>query len=763
MNKFVMTLVVCISLVSMVLTAGAQDRFDRSGVIRASELDIGGFGNVLAGVDIDGDGNMEIYGVSNDWHDVAGKDWVPRIHKYEKDADGKWTEVWGTRLAFDFQNTWPGLAYGDMDNDGKGEVVWGPVNNTNPNNPNPSRIVVFETPGDGSDNMGVDNGDGTWKPNAEWSIVTADAANLRPFRWFINDIDNDGTDEIVTAARVGDGIQVYSTDDVPDDASGSETWTLEFSGVDGTHYDLAIIGSTIYGIRSNGNVTPVTWDAVGDSFAVGETQLGIVGAGSWKSATTVDVDSDGSDEIIVASWNSGTRNVYLLQQDADTLTSTIIQEVPAGSNRLYGGAAGDLDADGNLDFVFGTRQATPNGLIHRLEYQGGAIDDPANWELSDMDWGVSAATQYDVITTADLDGDGEDEVIYSGTPRGLGADDPPQPIVILDRIPGNQPVIRQIVDTPNDNGRQIHVGWQAAADDVPGGGSETITEYTVWRRVEAGMAPSPKANQIHLAGGLYEQVGTTKAVQRANYVLTVPTLYDKVDGADGPFLSAFVVAAHTADPLTHWHSFLKAGYSIDNLIPTAPANLAAAEDAGEVVLSWDESVDSDFNYFAVVRGSEAGFSPEGAEEVGTTTGTEFIDSAVAEGETWYYRVVAFDFSKNQGIFSDEVDITLLVTSVSDADGALPKAFALEQNYPNPFNPQTSIRFDMPKNAQVSIKIYNMMGQEVRTLVNEFKAAGTHEAVWDGRDNSGVKASSGLYIYSLRAGEFTANRRMTLVK
>ncbi|MFQ5709251.1 MAG: FG-GAP-like repeat-containing protein [bacterium] len=769
MKKSVTILTFITSFILFSFSLKAQDRFDRAAVIPAQPDDIGGFGNVVAGVDFDGDGLLEMYTVNNDWHDVLGKDLTPRIYKYEKNSNGAWQIVWWTRLPFDFQNTWPGFAAADLDKDGRQEIVWGPVNNFGGGlNPNPPRIVVFESAGDGSDIMGVDNGDGTFRPNAQFTITDTDNNNIRPFRWFINDIDSDGTDEIVASARVGDGVQIFSVDDIPDAADSSETWTIEFSGVSGVYYDLAIIGPTVYAIRSNGDVTSVTWDAAGDSFRVGATQLGIVGKGSWKSAAVVDVDKDGQEEIMVASWNSATSNVYLLQPDADTLKSTVIKDVPDASFRLYGGAAGDLDNDGNLDFVFGTRSATPNALIHRLEYQGGPIDDPNSYELTNIDHDISKAIQYDVIFTANMDDDPEDEVVYSGTPRGLSAAEPPQPLVILDMIDPNQPVINRIVDVPNDQGRQVRVDWLAAADDIQGTEGFVITEYTVWRKVgPAGAntnapAAAGSGKIITINQAEFEQVGSTNAIQSSEYSLTVPTLVDKVEGSTEPALSTFVVFAHTADPLINWGSLPKSGFSVDNLIPTAPTSVLASETANGVQLTWDESPDEDFNYFAVVRGAAAGFDPATAEVLGTTTDTQFLDPDVAVGQTWYYRVVAFDFNKNQGEFSEEV--SLQVTSVAgDRSSSVPTVFSLHQNFPNPFNPDTKISYDLPKAVNVSLKIYNIMGQEVMTLVDKAQAPGKYTVRWNGLNNAGNKVAGGMYVFVIKAGDFVQSKRMTLLK
>ena len=92
-----------------------------------------------------------------------------------------------------------------------------------------------------------------------------------------------------------------------------------------------------------------------------------------------------------------------------------------------------------------------------------------------------------------------------------------------------------------------------------------------------------------------------------------------------------------------------------------------------------------------------------------------------------------------------------------------------QNYPNPFNPTTNIRYVLPQAAHVSLKIYNILGQEVVQLQNEVQTAGLHETVWSGRSNSGQSVSSGVYFYRLEAkaldGSTTFNnfKKMLLLK
>lgn len=95
--------------------------------------------------------------------------------------------------------------------------------------------------------------------------------------------------------------------------------------------------------------------------------------------------------------------------------------------------------------------------------------------------------------------------------------------------------------------------------------------------------------------------------------------------------------------------------------------------------------------------------------------------------------------------------------------AIPKEFALEQNYPNPFNPSTTIKWQIPKAAFVTLKIYDLLGKEIKTLVNEAQVNGIYQAVWIGDNNSGKKVSSGIYFYQLRSGDFVETKKMLLIK
>ena len=89
---------------------------------------------------------------------------------------------------------------------------------------------------------------------------------------------------------------------------------------------------------------------------------------------------------------------------------------------------------------------------------------------------------------------------------------------------------------------------------------------------------------------------------------------------------------------------------------------------------------------------------------------------------------------------------------------LPKEFALYQNYPNPFNPSTTIKFDLPKDENVTLMVYNLLGQHIATLANERRPAGRYSIQWNAQ---GI--ASGVYIYRIKAGDFVGTRKLVVLK
>lgn len=123
-----------------------------------------------------------------------------------------------------------------------------------------------------------------------------------------------------------------------------------------------------------------------------------------------------------------------------------------------------------------------------------------------------------------------------------------------------------------------------------------------------------------------------------------------------------------------------------------------------------------------------------------------------------------DFQILDGVL---VDLTGNIDAINNIEiGSLkpmPSDYALDQNLPNPFNPSTTIKYQLPASGDVSLVIYNLLGQQIRSLVKETLDAGFHSIVWDGKNELGHQVASGVYIYRLQAGDFTTARRMMLLK
>jgi predicted CXXCH cytochrome family protein len=335
--------------------------------------------------------------------------------------------------------------------------------------------------------------------------------------------------------------------------------------------------------------------------------------------------------------------------------------------------------------------------------------------------------------------------------------------------------IVEIADVPNDQGKQVSILWNmfAGEDDI----NTPVINYGIWRRDDTsapkvlagsvnsfkemlGLYPQLKPGaKVSVAGTVWTFINSVPAQHHDRYGFVAPTLFDSTV-VSGMRWSVFYVSGHTSDPGTFYESQPDSGYSVDNLVPAAPAGLAALIQGHNVQLKWDQPTDPDVNYFSIYRSTTSGFTPSPSNRVGYTSGTEFVDTNLVNG-SYYYKLTATDFSGNSG--NPSVELPINVTSVHDQEGSVPSVFALFQNYPNPFNPVTQIKFSIPKRAKVEISVYNILGQKVTTLLNEELEAGNYTSTWNGKDDKGYDVSSGIYFYKLNSSEFSATKKMLLVR
>jgi hypothetical protein len=390
--------------------------------------------------------------------------------------------------------------------------------------------------------------------------------------------------------------------------------------------------------------------------------------------------------------------------------------------------------------------------------------DPRGFSLWDPRLETYVSTQ--IRMQSDIFSDGVGGVILLGpTVSGVAA----KRILATGKLGSLNPDITTITDIPNDQGLSVRVRWTRSPYDAEGTGYP-ITMYGIWRKIQPGFASSaaqtpvldqpralPSSEMSTLVndslGLKYDFLGSVPAVQAASYSAVCETFADS--GSGGTNRMTFIVSAHTGTPGVFFLSTADSGYSIDNLAPPSPANLAASWASPSVSLTWRTSAGRDISTYEIFRSTSSGIQPEVTPLLATVRDTSYRDTTAAPSVQYFYVVRAVDLGGNRSDPSNEV--TVVTTGVEGATD-LPVTYSLSQNYPNPFNPATVIPYQLPNAGDVRLTVYDMLGREVAVLVNERKGPGRYEAVFNA-----AHLASGVYLYRLRAGAFLETRRMALVR
>jgi hypothetical protein len=188
-----------------------------------------------------------------------------------------------------------------------------------------------------------------------------------------------------------------------------------------------------------------------------------------------------------------------------------------------------------------------------------------------------------------------------------------------------------------------------------------------------------------------------------------------------------------------------------DVVPVELTSFTASVDENIVTLNWITATELNNSGFDVLRQAENEQWAKIAfvEGYGTTTETRnysFVDNNLAAGQ-YSYRLKQIDF-----------DGTSELSEVVNVEVINPAQYALSQNYPNPFNPSTTIYYALPEAAYVELIVYDVLGNEVSTVVNEEKPAGINEVEWNASN-----VPSGVYFYQLKSGQFVETKKMVLMK
>jgi len=213
-----------------------------------------------------------------------------------------------------------------------------------------------------------------------------------------------------------------------------------------------------------------------------------------------------------------------------------------------------------------------------------------------------------------------------------------------------------------------------------------------------------------------------------------------------------------------------ASYLQDGSLPVELSLLTATASADGVIIRWRTETEVNNIGFRVYRSEEKDGNytriafVSGAGNSAMPIDYQFTDKGVEAGKTYFYYLEDIDIAGEKSRF--EI-IKVVVPSAKPVE-TIPKEFRLLQNYPNPFNPETWLPYELAADATITIRIYNVNGQLVRQFSLGKQKAGRYvdkrkAAYWDGKDQTGKAVTSGLYFYTLKAGDFQATRRMVIVK
>jgi hypothetical protein len=310
-------------------------------------------------------------------------------------------------------------------------------------------------------------------------------------------------------------------------------------------------------------------------------------------------------------------------------TSHIFNSIICGNHQYTG-----LQFQGNIEFSYSKISGDPklaDSLGHLLPTSP-CIDaaDPTD-EDTNIPFGMGTVR-------ADMGAyGGPENWVWGGTP-----------------IPANgEPNIVKIVDLPQDQGKMVGIHYNASIFD-DGHSAYDVTKYSFWRELDENgkqnivASKTPVGQYFERGAEYWEYVGEMPAMGFQNYGYSAPTLGDST--INGMFWSKFIVVAHTANTSVYWVSQPDSGYSVDNLAPATPVNLAGTVAGVSYNLQWTPSPEQDLQYYAVYRSAGGNFE---GEPFATTTQAA-LPNITLNTDEYEYAVAAFDHSGNRSNLSNEI-------------------------------------------------------------------------------------------------------------
>ncbi|MDP6837119.1 MAG: M6 family metalloprotease domain-containing protein, partial [Candidatus Marinimicrobia bacterium] len=467
-----------------------------------------------------------------------------------------------------------------------------------------------------------------------------------------------------------------------------------------------------------------------------------------------DIDLDGDPEIVAASDDF---DLYVIGSNGELkwtfATGNKIRSTPA---------IGDLEGDGTVEIVFGS--------VDKNLY---VLDDSGKVKSQYEAEGFIRST----VVLKDMDSDGDLEIIFGDLARKLyvinhDATDYGSFPVDMGESLMTSPAVG---DLDGDDASEIVVGtWQKNVYALKSDGSVVAGfPYATGGKIDTDPALADldgDGKPEIIVGSADDKVhviqwdGSARFVYATGADVLGSPVADDLDG-DGSleiFFGSndqlFYGIDSDGNDLPGWPQ------QVESNVQTAPvffdfdndgvAEIVSAERGGLLSvfsLSGERLPNFPVEISSPVQGSftVANVDGDGDAEiaVGTGRGIELIDIKSSSGIGYYWSSYRGGPHRT-GFLGDSKLI------VDEKFVILPASFQLYQNYPNPFNPTTAIRYDLPQQADVELTIYNVLGRQVAVAVNGWREQGRHEVMWDGTDNFGRSVSAGVYLYQIRAGDFS---------
>lgn len=502
-----------------------------------------------------------------------------------------------------------------------------------------------------------------------------------------------------------------------------------------------------------------------DASFLGEAGLDLSG---FSVASAGDVNGDGLDDFLIGALlntvggNNDAGKTYLIlgrvmadwgsEFDLSQADASFIGEASSDWSGAHISSAGDVNGDGLDDFLIGAegKDGDPgyNMGATYLVLGRAAADWGINYSLSKADASFIGETPldysgYSVASAGDVNGDGMDDFLV-GTLlnfKNEGKDDS-QTYLILGRAAADWGINYSLSQANASFVGEARFDFSghsmASAGDVNGDG---LDDFLI------GAHDNSEAG--YFSGQVYLLLGKVAADWGMDFNLSQ---------ADASFIgeAAFDVSGFSVASAGDMN-----GDGLDDFLIGAPNNNESGQFVGKTYLLFGRDA-ADWGMDFNLSETDTSYTGEAVQDL---SGSSIASAGDVDGDGLDDILISALKNDEGAVEAGQTYLLLgakVPTSIAD-ERPIPSELGLFQNYPNPFNPSTEIQFDVPISSKVTVEIYNLLGQKIRTLIDENRPAGSYQVTWDGKDANNIFVSSGIYLYRLQAGKFMETNKMLLVR